>query len=100
MFFLLMMAGTSAHVADGPFQECGELLLFLFGKALHDPLLVFVDDPVDLFDVFPALVQHIDPLAAAVGGIRAEFNEAFLFQRNSVSKATIYLLRHNFTSIF
>ena len=75
-----MMTETAAHVADGPLQERGELLLFFFRKTINDPVFVFVDDPVDLPDVFPSLFQYVDPFASAVGRIRAKFHETFLLQ--------------------
>ena len=59
-------AGTAAHVGDGPLQELSEQGLFFRGKAFHDPLFILLNDPVDQRVAFPALVQHMDPLAPVV----------------------------------
>ena len=77
--------GTAAHILDGAIQKPGKLFLFLRGEALDDAFFIFHDGIVHQFLAFPAFGQDIDPFAAAVIGVCAKFDEAFLFQTGQKS---------------
>ena len=65
------VTGTATHVGDGALQQNAKLLLFFWGKACHDALLIAFDGLMHQVVALLSLGKNKDSLTASVIGVSA-----------------------------